>query len=407
MLTYYKPSLTELITQVQHIHSEPEGHANECLQVQETLIRKITYIERQIRKTRVTIKELKRTLGSQLPVRLNKEQSLVIKKRIADFHSRIDEYQDLLVIFRLIGDALAFSYISPWDIKPFVFKEHAGALSRKKGARLERRILRRIFAEGYVAILNDLTNCLRYGDVTAIKGERFLILEAKSSRNLTDRTERQVGELNNLLTYILTDRTDRLYGREGAFLRTSLPSAPIYHHDELNLVIDKALTAGIGYLEVESGLHYLALTKFDPQIIDDIYANRKGQILIDSVDVFNSTTSAYYPLTLSIRNPKALFKLYQGQLSINVIVDLGVVSERLKSSGQIPEWAVDDDEWVLGISSEHPISEDFEPTKISRHFFGRIFAEFLSLEWLVAETVNLKAKAMAGAFDTGEPQKRM
>jgi hypothetical protein len=399
MLTLYKPSLTELITKVQGINSRPEGHANECLQVQETLIRRITYIERQIRKARATIKELKKTLGSQLPVRLSKEQSLATKNRITDLHSQIDEYQDLLIIFRLIGDALAFSYISPWDIKPFVFKESAGALSGKKGSRLERRILRELSAKGYVVILNDLTNCLRYGDFSVIIGTRFLIMEAKSSKHRTERTERQSSELTNLLTYINTDRTDRLYDREGAYLRVSAHNAPIYYRNELNLVIDNALTTGFGHLEVENGLHYLVMTKFNPEKIEEIYTNRKGPIVTSSVDIFTSAASAYYPLTLSIRNPAALYRLYQGQLLIIVLVDLGVVSERLKSHGQIMEWDPDDDEWVLKIASEHPAGADFEPTKVGRHYLGRVFAEFLSLDWLLTNVLNLKDKLVAGEFE--------
>lgn len=401
MLTFYKSSLIKLFAHVQRIHSEPEGLVSECLQVQEALIRRITYIERQIRKLKAAIRELKKTLGSQLPMRLDKERSLAIKNRIADFHSQIDDYQDLLVIFRWIGDALAFSYLNPWDIKPFVFKESAGALSRKKGARLERQILRRLFAEGHIAILNDLTNCLRYGDITVIKDDRFLILEAKSGKHRTDRDERQVSELNNLLAYVHTDYTDRLYNREGKFWRVSAQSKPIYYHDELNRVTDQALTEGIGYLEVESGLHYLAVTRFDPEVLNRIYANRKGKILAASVDYLDHANSAYYPLTLSIRNPEALYKLCRGQLSINVMVDLGVMSERLESSGLIMELASDDGEWVISIASERPSSEEFEPMKISRHYFGRIFAEFLSLEWLLREIVDLRGRAVAGVLDAG------
>jgi hypothetical protein len=100
-------------------------------------------------------------------------------------------------LLKAIGDGVAFLYLSKWDLKTMVFKEKPGFISGKEGLSLERRVLREAFARGGFAILNDLTTCLRYGDLTVPGAEGFMIIELKSGGTgaRSDRAKRQVEKI--------------------------------------------------------------------------------------------------------------------------------------------------------------------------------------------------------------------
>lgn len=168
MLSRHKQTLIRLFTQCQKIYANPQESGKDCLDVQETLIRKITYIESRIRDRKEAIKKLKNQMGKS-EIRLSKEEARKTKDKIENYHYQIDRYQDLATVYRNVGDALAFSYIDKWNIKPLAIKEAPGSLSRKKGSRLERKILRRAFALGRIVLLYNITNCLRFGDITVPK----------------------------------------------------------------------------------------------------------------------------------------------------------------------------------------------------------------------------------------------
>ena len=85
-------------------------------------------------------------------------------------------------------------YFDKWDIKPQSFKEPPGFVSEKAGLNFELRILRLVFSSGHVEILNDLTNCLRYGDVSILARGRKLIVEALSGHREPWDDHRQSGQ---------------------------------------------------------------------------------------------------------------------------------------------------------------------------------------------------------------------
>ena len=58
MLSRHKQTLIRLFEQCHKIYADPQGSGDICLEVQETLIRKITYIESRIRGIKKIIKML-------------------------------------------------------------------------------------------------------------------------------------------------------------------------------------------------------------------------------------------------------------------------------------------------------------------------------------------------------------
>jgi hypothetical protein len=400
MIAYYKPLLIRLFSTVQHIHADPFGYSREYLDIQETLIKKISYVEGRIRRLKANIRESKRLLGSKMSG-LNKEGSQNVKDRVSQYHARIDEYQELLTILRWIGDALAFSLFDRWDIKPMaVHREHAGFLSGKKGARRERIILRAMFRHGYIALLTDLTNCLRYGDIAVFdrKEGKWGIVEVKSGRKESPRALRQISEIQRILDYLHTDRTEKLFGTEKTIQRVPAHAKPNYNTDQLNEVLNEALVKKSSHKRVEDGLYYVAATQFDPEVLKEISRSCKGKMIAAVVDPQAYGDFGYYPLTLSIRNPEALYMLCAGELSIIIVLDMGVVKEKLKASEIRLEALTEGRDAGLVAQSVQPGDSQPEEMKIGKYFFNRVFTEFLSIDWFVQQIIASMQTDMTKLF---------
>jgi hypothetical protein len=100
-------------------------------------------------------------------------------------------------------------------------------------------------------------------------------------------------------------------------------------------------------------------------------------------------TQGRYPYTLSIRDPQALFDFYRGSLHLNVVVDKEAMSAKYASRGLEVNF-IDDEDVAPIITNTNPKKADnrFDPYTVSRHFFMRVFCEFLSLEWFIEETAH-------------------
>ena len=399
MLSYYKSPLISLFSKVQALNADPQNIVL-CLEVQETLIRKITYVERKIRNIKRRTENNRRRLRTSTP-RLTKTESIEVKEDIDYCRYLIEQFQSLLIILREIGDAVAFTYIDKWNIKPMAFKESPGFISGKKGARLERKILRAAFAAGAIVILNDLTNCLRYGDITVPKHGQFMIIEAKSGKRhkLDERGQRQFEEARNITTYLHTDKTQKLYKKEGPVVRAPLQSKERHHRGKLNKVIADALNKGVSYVKAESGLFYYAATRLDEESLNKIAEKCNSQPIAACLNFMDNT--AYYPFTLSISNPTALYEFYKGRLNIIVFVNPVVVREICSARGFDVEFFTDED---CAIKLVHPNStaDDEYSIRVGRHIFGRVFAEFLSLEWFLNEMMDAADIAPSFLFEADE-----
>ncbi|MEI2769685.1 MAG: hypothetical protein V9G98_02750 [Candidatus Competibacter sp.] len=391
MLALYKASLISLFTKVHELHANSCNLAL-CLEIQETLIRRIIYIERRIHILKRRIADNKNRLRTVRQVRLTKEESREIKEHTEYYKCSINKYKYLLRIFRDIGDAIAFIYIDKWDIKPMAFKQPTGFITGKEGTRLERKILRGVFRLGRVAILNDLTNCLRYGDITVPAHDKFLIIEAKSSknRNTNKRTDRQLEGIQKVCKYLHTNCTDNLYDKEGLFMRVEMQTTEKNYIDELNEIVANAMENGISHAEVEHGLFYCAMTKFNEDQLNELVKSCDNKPIIQFLSLIDNT--GYYPFTLSIRSPVALYRLYNSELNIIVFVNAKTLQEKCKLRGCSVELFVNED---FAFKLTHFKWTEYENNSIGvgHHVFGRVFAEFLSLEWFLNEMIDMPSRS--------------
>jgi hypothetical protein len=312
-----------------------------------------------------------------------------------NLYRKLDGYEKVLFILKDLGDAVAFVYIDKYDIKPRRFKEPSGFISGKSGLRKELLIFQKVFKLGGIGILNDLTHCLRYGDITAGNhGKMFATIEVKSGKNRNQRAVRQFEGIKKITNYLKTDETRNLYGIDGEFHRIEAKGEEVSYKDKLDVIIRKARKCGLFWEEVEKGLFYVVLRKNDLDWINELAQKCKGKAMIAMIDELKWQNSAYYPFTLSFRDPNTLWDFYIGKMLIAIVVDTGVMKEYFLTQGLRIEFLDEEVSFFEIFDNNKKADESIEWKQyVSRPFFTRLFAEFLGLEWMCNQ-ISLLAKSL-------------
>lgn len=373
---------------------DPMGEKHKCLLLQAQILATLMRIEKNVRRHRSELKEIRRYLSMGREVSIDKTEAKRAKDTIAWHSSRIKEYQLFLITFRSIVDGLAFTYLDKWDIKQLAFKERSGFISDKSGLKFELKILRLAFSLGNVALLNDLTNCLRHGDVTILSNGRHLFVEAKSGRRKDTRAQSQESKLKDIMLYLRSGKSDKFHavgGHEAEFIRLPIHGPELNHRDELNSIIASARRSPDSYslVEVEPGLHYLATYIADPKALSTLSGRPPGSLIISSINELKYNGMGYYPFTLSIYDPRDWYDFCSGKLMLVVAVETKAIEDKLSNHGISANITGDWGSYPVTLTSKGSGEEPSE-SLVGGHFFGRLFYEFLSLDWMLEELVYLR-----------------
>jgi hypothetical protein len=313
-------------------------------------------------------------------------------------HCRWEEnrtQKEVLAILRAVGDAVAFIYGDRWDLKQLAKHEPSGFISGKRGTRFERRALRQIFhiTREAVAVLNDITHTLRHGDITVFSPTnwpegRFGLIELKSGRGGSrSRIARQSEALERVSNYLQTDLRQAEDG--STWRRESIMSHPEHHFDTIARLIAELPRPGWLFREIEPGLHYGIIEyrdgdKFSAEMFDALKQTADHQCLLLFVNEMKYQYNlAYYPFPLCFRDPEALFRFYDGELLIYVVIDMDRVNEILAPHGLSARLSDRDHfSWQIVASADEEDS-----WHISWHMVERLAGEFLRLDWLLDNTV--------------------
>jgi hypothetical protein len=386
MLTEYCTLLVSLFESLQRLRADPSGRAREGRGIQNTLIEQITAAEGRIRNAKQLAASLRKRLSTPQLVPPSRPEVQEVKETIAAHMDAIEGDERLLDILRDVGDGLAFTYIDKWDIKPMAFKQSPGYLSGKEGLSVELTIFNKAFDQGGVAILNDLTHCLRYGDVTIIDEGSVAIVEAKTGQRLNQRGRRQRAANDMIRGYLQTDRVLGLYGLDHELRRIDLAHPEVNHIPALQEMIDEAFQRGGCYRQVEPGLHYMVDRGEDIDGFKAAVDSIKTKPYVCMVNMLKRNKTAYYPFTLSIANPERLYEFYNGDFLITIAVELDHAGQFFKGRGFTATFHPDK-AWFLMIHKDEPSEEEIRNLNVSVHMWDRLFAEFVGLEWLLTEIV--------------------
>jgi hypothetical protein len=255
-----EPKLVKLHRELHRIARLRRNAATDCYAFQCEALSLIIRYENRIRHERDVIAVQRQRLTSTDGVRLSREEATVAKRRIEHSNAMIAEHRWGADIVRSLCDGLAFAFLPKYDIKPLALKEPPGFISGKTGLRLERKILRAVALRARrVAILNDLTNCLRYGDIT-ISGEPPILFEVKSGKVRSTRDERQKRKAEEVMNYLRRDFAEGWRGTAVTVRRTELHIPERHHWRVIPTLIRQAYAAGIATCRPEKGMWYAALS---------------------------------------------------------------------------------------------------------------------------------------------------
>jgi hypothetical protein len=113
-----------------------------------------------------------------------------------------------------------------------------------------------------------------------------------------------------------------------------------------------------------------------------------NSLIICLVNELKYSGLGYYPFSLSIYDPNAWYDFCSGKLGIIVAADTRVIEEKLSCEGIslkiTAEWNKFPVE-LTGLGSN--AGNKNNKMLVGGHFFGRLFYEFLSMDWLLDEVI--------------------
>lgn len=285
-----------------------------------------------------------------------------------------------------IMDALAYTLFSKFDLKNLGFGENTGYISGKKGLEKEIEVLEELLTNGKIAVLNDLTNCIKCGDIMEQLYDRINLIEVKTSNGKNYRIIRQENKRKEIMNYLHNENIENFNGKH--FKRLYVKKQENYL-DELNDMIDCAITENIVIEKMEDGLYYSVMfrpEKGDMQKLQDIKKEVKKPIYFN-LNVFkNSNDLTNNPFLNYFDDIIDYLNFMIGDLIIFVIVDLAVLEDRFKNE-EMQVKLINEGIWKLAV--EFYKNGNVDEMKVSEHYFNRIGRDFLTLEYYINTIITV------------------
>lgn len=385
MIGYYKEHIYTLSEAVSAIQSSQDC-VDQLKSIQLYLIRRILNSEKKIGELEHARSRLRRELRSHRPA---KEKAKKIKKKIKFYQDRIKQHKWMLFVWRCFGDAIVFLYLDKFAIKPFLYdfgssteKQTAGRLAGKEGLKAELSVAFDALESGVPAILCDLTNCIRHGDICLLGENDPVVIEVKSSTNTNLRIDRQLEAISGLHEYLSTDQSNKLYGVHN-LKRMELGVSEVNYRSTVHQLISQSRKNGFHHCSPEMGLHIFALWGANVGELGGILSGLDRPIAYFLNETKNAEAwGSYYPFTLSIDKPDELYAFLKGDVFLIVVIEIGVCQVLAKRKGWTLEFREFGDYAFAFIEDEEDKADPFR-FNLSHHFVGRIAHEFVSLQWVM------------------------
>jgi len=383
MLGQYKKILIGLVDQIRYQQAHQED-LNHLLSVQRSLITLISDTERRIGGSKRRLQELKRLLRS----RPSKEVSRRLKLRIDHTHAVLRRNFYLLFIWRCFGDALAFSYVDKYALKHLFYKtatydvkEEPGQMSGKLGLVHEWALIERAREAGVPAILCDLTNTIRHGDVCLLGESDPFPIEVKSGSGRNARAGRQIESVRTLLDFFKTDNATNFRGLPSV-ARVAFTEPEVNHFAAIARCIGNSKRTGYAFTDPEPGLRYLCVR--NAASARDASDALAGPYIVVSLNEPKMTHSwmPYYPFVLSLREADTAYEFMDGSVSILVGLHVPTMVQLFDQQGMAAT-LVDHPDYAMTVQNKGGVWGIDPSGAISRHLFVRVFLEFQSLAWFV------------------------
>lgn len=371
------------------------------LEFQSYLVKQIIRDEKRLKRRKNELVALKRGLRDK---GLGKWESKALKELLKRRKESIAGNKYLLYLWRCFGDGLVFKFISKWNLKRFLYeadsaeiKQKSGNIHGKHGIEQELALLIDAINNNVPAVLCDLTNVIRHGDLCLLGASDPVVIEVKSSRNRNKRVERQLESISKLHKYLEEDIGD-IGGVEG-MQRVELHGEERHHCEVFNKALDLSKDRPCAKLNPEKGLYYIALNTEYEKDFDEVFEGVETPI----VYMLNQAKTEqrwdnYYPFVLSIKDPINLYRFIAGEVYVLVMISSIVLKEMASDIGYDLE--ISEFENQAFIFSK-PLAGCDEPFRaiVSEHFSGRLGLEFMTLEWFFEHEKKLLGGMEAKVID--------
>lgn len=381
-IKYYRRRILILKDKLDKINPESQD-SKPLLNFQYYLITQITRAEKKINAKNIDLSLLKKELRKKGN---DKNKSKLLKTKIEKEKKTVSGYKYLLYLWRCFGDGLVFKYISKWNLKRFLYesnsfeiKQAAGNLGGKVGFNQEWILLKDAIAHNVPAILCDLTNVIRHGDLCLLGASDPFVFEVKSSNNRNKRVERQLEAIESIHNYLKEDE-GAIAGVE-CMQRVEIHGKEKHHGEALNYALELSKNKPYARIDPEMGLSYIVLNVGKDKNHEEIFKGIKNPLVF----MLNQAKTEqrwdnYYPFVLSFSDAVNLYKFIAGEVYVLVVID-GIELERMAADiGYKLQFSEVENEAVILTKFIKGSEEPFKVV-VSDHFFRRLGMEFISLEW--------------------------
>lgn len=402
MLPYYKKHICQLHEMLKGLDPESTD-MKPLLGIQNYLISRIIDTERKLFRSKTQLGQFKSDLRRRGNSKL---ESHSLKNSITTLNRRVLGYKFLLYTWRCFGDGIACKYISKWNLKRFLYegsspdvKQKSGNIGGKEGFKPELELMNNALANGVPAVLCDLTNILRHGDLCLLGDNDPVVIEVKSSQNTNRRTERQYEELQKIDNYLNND-----FGDVGGFRhmrRETLESDERNYFGQINQIANAALAGGTHYISPEAGIHYFAVhtgAKYD--FGEELSEIGEPILFMLNEKKTNQQWDNFYPFVLSILNSSTLYAFLTGRIYLFVVLDGASIKYATESLGYASTIALDND-YVLSLDKLDDKGMSLGTFALSYHIFSRVAFDFTSFDWLIRTQIQMNERLIE-SIESGE-----
>lgn len=379
MLSRYRPSIYKLTEMLRALEANQSDWAL-LFNLQKELLSRIKRTDARV----AALKSKRRALVQQKNAGSPKGEAKRIKDEIAAISQAITNTQRLLFFWRCFGDGIAFIYINKLALKQMLYntheysvKEAAGAILGKAGLRKEWSILKLIISREVPAVLSDLTNTIRHGDICVLIGPDPIPVEVKTSKNRNARVDRQIASMTALTQFLNTDVATNFRGLDQV-ARIEVPGSEASHVDAMNDCIADSRDSGFAANSPERGLTYLAVRSSEAASRLAQYMKPRTIVTVLNEAKTEGQWMPYFPFVLSIRRKEDLYDFMNGDMTLMVLLETDALVAAFAARGLVATF-VDHPMVTLVVTRPGAQPSRDALSGISGPYFARLFYEFGSI----------------------------
>lgn len=371
---YKKKEFENMLLKFNQIQKSPLNSIKDSVALQEDLLKCLIKIENKIIKNKKLIESNKQEIKQSV----DKEFKILKSNENYKIKNKNESLKKELKRFREIGDSIAFLYFGKHDLKSLCWKKDAGYISGKTGLKMELKVFHEYASQNIICILNDITNSLRFGDITICENGKPKLIEVKTNKYDNPRVIRQAKNLAERNYLLNNDFIENFPEENSTLIKISVPLKKKNYIDEFQKSLLNITENEEYFIEPEAGLWYFFNYKNNKHHIFSSKVKKLKNPKVFFLNSFKNCEENYLPFPIVFNNQFYLNEFYKGNLLIVVLLDFDIFLSKLKKYNILLE--SEDD---LYYHFSFPNESTREVICMSKLTFSRIGREFETFDWII------------------------